>query len=469
MVIGSGPNGLSAAIVLAQAGLEVEIREAADVAGGAARSGELTLPGFTHDLGSAVHPMALSSPFFSSLPLHDHGLEWVHSPAWLAHPFDDGTAAIMVRDTGTSAEQFGSDARAYRALFEPLVAEWGRLFGEVFRPLIRIPAHPFLLARFGLRAVQPCTMLTRAIFRHDRARAVFAGCAAHSALSLESLLSAAFGIILGASGHAVGWPVPRGGSQQISNALASYLSSIGGRIVTGSPVRTLDELGAPDLILCDVTPRQFLQIAEHRLRRPFRQLLERYRYGPGVFKVDWALREPIPWKARDCRLAITVHLGGSLEEIAASERAASNCKPPEKPLVLLAQPSLFDGARAPAGQHTAWAYCHVPNAWGGSALQPVEAQIERFAPGFRECILARAVHNTAAMQEWDANLIGGDKNGGSPDISQFAFRPTWRQYATPLKGVYFCSSSTPPGGAVHGMCGYWAAQWALDYLRKQCR
>ena len=469
MVIGSGPNGLAAAIVLAQAGLEVEVREAAAVTGGAARSGALTIPGFLHDLGSAVHPMAVTSPFFSTLPLAEHGLRWVHSPAWLAHPFDDGTAAVMMREIRTTAEQFGSDAKAYRALFEPLVRHWDALAGDILGPLIRMPRHPFLMARFGLRAVQPCTWLTRTVFSGARARAVFAACAAHSTLKLESLLSGAFGIILMTCGHAAGWPVPQGGAQQIANALVEYFKQLGGRVVTGSPVTNIDELSGTDLVLCDITPRQFLQIARHRLRRPFRQLLERYRYGPGVFKVDWALREPIPWKARECRLAITIHLGGSQHEIAASERAAANGQPPATPFVLLAQPSLFDPTRAPAGQHTAWAYCHVPNGWRGSVLERMEAQIERFAPGFRDCVLARAVHNTADMQRWDGNLVGGDINGGAPELSQFALRPTWRLYATPLKGVFFCSSSTPPGGGVHGMCGYWGAQRALNFLRKQSR
>lgn len=469
VVIGSGPNGLAAAIALAQAGLDVEVREAAPTPGGATRTAELTQPGFLHDLGSAVHPMALSSPFFSTLLLPDKGLRWIHSPAWLAHPFDDGTAALLLRDIRETAAQFGSDAKAYRSLFEPLAQHWRQLADEVLRPLIRIPSHPFLMARFGLRAFQPCSVLVKAVFERDRPRAVFAACAAHSTLQLEQPLSAAFGMIMMTSGHAVGWPVPRGGAQQISNTLAACLVDLAGRVITSSPVSDIDELRGADVVLCDITPRQFLRIAGHRLRRPFRQLLERYRYGPGVFKVDWALREPIPWKAKDCRLAITVHLGGSFEEIAASERSASHGEPSDKPFILLTQPSLFDETRAPAGRHTAWAYCHVPNGWQGSVLDQMEAQIERFAPGFRECVLARAVHGPATMQSWDENLVGGDINGGAPDLGQFVFRPTWRQYATPLKGIYFCSSSTPPGGAVHGMCGYWAAQWALDYLGKQCR
>ncbi len=465
-MIGSGPNGLSAAIMLARAGLEVEVREAAPVLGGAARSGELTLPGFINDLGSAVHPMGASSPFFAKLGLERFGLEWIHSPSQLAHPFDDGTAVTLERDLSATAEQLGPDGAAYRRLYLPLVRHWPTLFKEVFRPLT-FPRHPFLVSQFGLRAMQPCTLLTKSMFRGDRARALVAGSAAHSALKLEAPLSSAFGMILGGAGHTVGWPIPRGGSQSISNALARVLESLGGRVITDARVSSLDELGSPTLTLCDVTPRQFLGLAGHRLRPSFRKLLLHFKYGPGVFKVDWALREPIPWRAKECLRSITVHLGGSLAEIATSERDAWEGRPPEKPFVLLAQPSLFDDTRAPAGQHTAWAYCHVPNGWRGSALEQLEKQIERFAPGFRDCILGRAVHNTADMEKWDGNLVGGDVNGGALSVDQFMFRPTWRRYGTPLRGVYLCSASTPPGGSVHGMCGYWAARRALRGLKKR--
>ena len=465
VVVGSGPNGLSAAILLAQAGIAVEVREAASMPGGAARSGELTLPGFTHDLGSAVHPMALSSPFFNSLPLHQFGLRWIFSPAQLAHPFDDGTAVTLERDISATAAQLGVDGPAYCKLYESLVENWPALFKEVFRPLV-FPRRPFLLARFGMRAVQPCTYLTRFLFLKDRARALVAGSVCHSALKLEAPLSAAFGMIIGGAAHAVGWPIPEGGSQSISNALAGVLESLGGRILTNAKVSKLDELGSPDLVLCDLTPRQFLSIAGHRLRPSFIKLLQHFKYGPGSYKVDWALREPIPWKAKECRRAITIHLGCTLDELAESERRPWQGRPPERPFVLLAQPSLFDASRAPAGRHTAWAYCHVPNGWAGSALQQIENQIERFAPGFRDCILERAVHNTPAMESWDANLVGGDVNGGALSMGQFAFRPTWRRYGTPLRGVYLCSASTPPGGSVHGMCGYWAAKRALRYLKK---
>jgi phytoene dehydrogenase-like protein len=377
---------------------------------------------------------------------------------------DDGSAVLLERDLASTASQFGSDAPNYRLLFEPIASRWPTLADEVLRPL-RVPHHPFLLARFGLRAIQPATVLARRSFSNLRARALFAGLAAHSFLKLEAPLSGAFGLILGATGHAVGWPSPRGGAQRITTALGGILSSYGGRISTGSPVQTLDDLGSPDLVLCDVTPRQFLALADRRLSFAFRRLLERYRYGPGVFKMDWALREPIPWRAKECLRAGTVHLGGSLEEIAASERAAWQDAPPDKPFVLLSQPTLFDSTRAPQDKHTAWAYCHVPNGWKGSMLEAIEGQIERFAPGFRDCILARAAHNTEQMQQSNPNLIGGDINGGVADVTQFVLRPTWRRYGTPLPGIYLCSSSTPPGGGVHGMCGYWAARWALDWLK----
>ena len=462
-VIGSGPNGLAGAITLAQAGLDVDVREAASQFGGGARSAELTLPGFVHDLGSAVHPMALSSPFFSKLPLRDHGLNWIWPPAAVAHPFDDGSAVTLERSVSETSSQLGEDSEAYRGLFDPLVRNWSTLAPEVLRPL-GVPGHPMLMARFGVRAIVPATVLARSSFRNVRARALFAGLSAHSVLPLEAPLSSAFGFILGVTGHAVGWPIPEGGAQRISNALAGILNGLGGRIVTDAPVTSLNDLSRRDAILCDVTPRQFAALANGRLPSLFQRAINRFQYGPGVFKVDWALREPIPWRAKECYRAATVHLGGTLEEIAASERAAWRGEAPENPFVLLVQPSLFDPSRAPAGQHTAWAYCHVPNGWPGSALAQIEAQIERFAPGFQDCILARRPWSSIEMQQWNANLIGGDLNGGAPTLKQFVLRPTWRRYGTPLKGVYFCSSSTPPGGGVHGMCGYYAAKWALQYL-----
>lgn len=470
VVVGSGPNGLAAAIVLAQSGLQVEVHETGATVGGGARSGEITLPGFMHDLGSAVHPMAVSSPFFRTLPLADYGLEWVWPGTALAHPLDDGTAVMLERDLDATTVQFDrATARAYRALYEPLVKGWDTLIPEVLQPL-RVPRHPFFLAQFGARALQPASLLIRSSFRDPRARALFAGIAGHSFLRLEAPLSSAFGMLLGAAGHTVGWPVPRGGAQQIANALAGVLKSFGGRIITDSRIDSLDELGARDLILCDVTPRQFAKLAVHKLRgRPFLQLLERYRYGPGVFKVDWALREAIPWRAKECLRAATVHLGNSFEEIAAYERTTWQTQPGAKPFIILVQPSLCDPTRAPAGHHTAWAYCHVPNGWPHPMLEEIEAQIERFAPGFRDCVLGRAVHTPQSLEAWNANLVGGDLNGGAVNPMQFFFRPTWRTYGTPLHGVYLCSSSTPPGGAVHGMCGYNAAQRALGWLKKKRR
>jgi phytoene dehydrogenase-like protein len=364
-----------------------------------------------------------------------------------------------------TAQALGPDGPAYRKLYGPLVKNWDALAIEILRPLPVIPRHPLLLANFGLKALQPATVLARSTFRGERARALFAGCAAHSMLELEAPLTAAFGVIFGATAHAVGWPIPEGGSQSITNALIGVLHAHGGRIVTDSHVDSLAELGDPDLILCDVSPRQFVRLAGNRLPTSFRQALETFRRGPGIFKMDWALREPIPWKAKECLTAATVHVGGTLEEIAASERSPEAGRSPQKPFLLLSQPTLFDRSRAPDGQHTAWAYCHVPNGWPGSALEEIENQIERFAPGFRECILARSAHGTADMERYDENLVGGDISGGAATLKQFFLRPTWRRYATPLKGVYLCSSSTPPGGGVHGMCGFHAARWALDWLR----
>ncbi|MFL6450622.1 MAG: phytoene desaturase family protein [Bryobacteraceae bacterium] len=465
VIIGSGPNGLAAAVHLARNGISVEVREAAPVPGGGARSAELTLPGFIHDLGSAVHPMAMSSPFFRSLPLTKHGLTWIQPPTPLAHPLDDGTAVLMSRSLEATAEALGPDGPAYRRLYGPLVKSWDALAVEILRPLPIVPGHPLLLANFGLKAIQPATSLARSRFKGERARAIFAGCAAHSMLNLEAPLTAAFGVIFGATAHAVGWPIPQGGSQAISNALIGVLESYGGRVISNSRVNSLRELGDPDLILCDVGPRQFIRLAGDRLHQSFRKALEEFKRGPGIFKVDWALREPIPWRAKECFTAGTVHLGGTLEEIAASERAPEEGRVPSRPFTLLSQPTLFDPSRAPAGRHTAWAYCHVPNGWHGSALEQIENQIERFAPGFRECILARAAHGTADMERYDENLVGGDISGGAATLKQFFLRPTWRRYATPLKGVYLCSSSTPPGGGVHGMCGFHAARWALDWLR----
>lgn len=463
-VIGSGPNGLAAAIQLARNGVEVEVLEADCQPGGGASTAELTLPGFLHDRGSAIHPLAVASPFFQDIPLRDHGLEWIFPPAPLAHPLDDGRAVVVERDLQTTAQSLGPDASAYEKLYAPLLRSWKGLLQDVLSPQPAIPRHPFLMASFGLRALQPATLVAKTLFRTEAARAAFAGMAAHSFLPLEQPMSASFGMILGGSAHAVGWPMPKGGSQSLTNALVSYLQSLGGTLRLETRVTSLSDLPAADLILCDITPDQLLQLAAKQLPSGYASALRRYRHGPGVFKMDWALRAPIPWAAPGCLRAGTIHLGGTLDELSASERAAWSTTPSPRPFVLLAQQSLFDPTRAPSGQHSAWAYCHVPFGSTESRQEVIEAQIERFAPGFRDTILARATFNTAEMQAWNPNLVGGDINGGALDAVQFVRRPTWRQYSTPLPGVFLCSSSTPPGGGVHGMCGYHAARRALTYL-----
>jgi phytoene dehydrogenase-like protein len=460
-VIGAGPNGLAAAIVLAQAGLPVDVLEAESTPGGAARTLELTLPGFRHDFGSAVYPLGAGSPFFSSLPLTDHGLEWIHSPAALAHPLDDGTAVMLERDLDQSKDSLGIDGPAWDQLMRPFVERWTEFAPDVLRPLPFIPKHPWLMARFGMVALQPARAVARR-FRNPRTRALFAGLAAHSFLSLDEPLSAAFAILMAVPAYAIGWPIPRGGAQSLTNALCAFLATLGGTVSTSSPVQSLGELANYDLLLCDLTPRQLVQVGGERLSDSYKRRLGRYRYGAGVFKVDYALNAPIPWKAQGCLQAATVHLGGSFEEIAASEKAVRIGQHAEHPFVLLAQPSLFDSSRAPAGKHTAWAYCHVPNGSKVNMLEKLEGQIERFAPGFRDCILARRVFSPADFENMDANLVGGDIGGGTMDIRQFLFRPTWRHYGTSARDIYICSASTPPGGGVHGMCGYHAAKMALS-------
>jgi phytoene dehydrogenase-like protein len=462
IVIGSGPNGLAAAITLARAGRSVLVYEAQESIGGGVRSADLTLPGFVHDVCSSIHPLAVASPFFRRLPLDEYGLEWVYSPAALAHPFDDGTAALLERAIESTASTLGRDATSYQQLMAPLVASWDRLEDAVLGPL-RPPRHPLALLRFSLRALRSARGLAERWFRDEPARGFFAGLAAHAIMPLERLPSAAFGLMLGMLGHIVGWPFPRGGAQRISEALASYLRALGGEIKTGMPIASLDELPSTRAVLCDVTPRQLLQIAGHRLPAGYRRQLQRYRYGPGVFKVDWALAAPIPWTATVCARAATVHVGGTLAEIAASERAAWQGHPTDRPFVLLAQHSLFDPTRAPPGQHVAWAYCHVPHGSTGDMTECIERQIERFAPGFQERILARSVLPPAGLERYNPNYVGGDINGGVQDLWQLFTRPTMRivPYATPAHGLYICSSSTPPGGGVHGMCGYFAARAAL--------
>ena len=460
IVIGSGPNGLSAAIVLAEAARSVLVIEAQKTIGGGARSAELTRPGFLHDVCSAVHPLGIASPFFRTLPLDQHGLEWIQPPSPLAHPLDDGTAAVLHRSIEETSDDLGEDGAAYQSMIAPMMADWARLEDAVLGPL-KFPRHPIALSRFGIRALRPAAGLARNLFRTERARALFAGLAAHSVLPLEYPFSSAIGLVLAILGHVAGWPIPRGGAQRISEALAGHLRSLGGEVVTDWRVESLEELPPARAVLCDLAPRGLLKISGSRLPAGYRRALERYRYGPGVFKLDWALDGPIPWKAPDCARAATVHVGGTLEEIAAAERAPWQGTQIENPFVLVAQPSLFDPSRAPAGKHTAWAYCHVPNGTDSDMTSPIENQIERFAPGFKDLILARSARPPSVMQQHNANLVGGDIGGGAMTLAQLFLRPTRRMYSTPTKGLYLCSSSTPPGGGVHGMCGYHAARAAL--------
>jgi phytoene dehydrogenase-like protein len=464
-VIGSGPNGLSAAIVLAQAGLQVDVFEAEPIPGGGARTMELTLPGFLHDFGSAVHPLAAGSPFFTSLPLQDHGLQWIHSPAALAHPLDDGTAVVLERDLAKTSNSLGADSGEWIHLVKPFVERWQDFACDILRPPPLIPRNPLLMARFGIHALSSAKAVASR-FRSERTRAFFAGLAGHAMLAFDEPLSGVMGLMFAISLHAVGWPIPHGGSQSITNSLSQYLSTLGGALKTSSRIESLQAFPGYDLYLCDVTPRQLLNIAGRRFTATFARLLQRFRYGPGVFKVDYALSEPIPWKARECLQSATVHVGGTFEQIAASERTTRDGQIAEHPFVLLAQPSLFDPTRAPTGKHTAWAYCHVPNGSQVDMLGRVEAQIERFAPGFRECVVARRASSPGDLENMNANLVGGDIGGGAMDLNQFLFRPTWRHYGTSARDVYICSSSTPPGAGVHGMCGYHAARTALKRFHR---
>src|SRR5436309_9969354 len=463
VIVGSGPNGLAAAITLARGGCSVLVCEANATIGGGARSAELTLPGFLHDVCSAVHPLAAGSPFFKTLPLEQFGLEWIQPDIPLAHPLDDGTAACLYRDVDLTADQLPGDSRAYRRLIKPLARNWQKLANEFLQPMLHLPRHPIALARFGIPAICPTTFLAKSLFRHEPARALFAGIAAHSFLPLEAPVSSAFALVLGLAGHAVGWPVPRNGSQQIATALASYLHELGGRIEVNRRLDNLNDLPKSRVILLDVSVWEFLRIAGNRLPLRYHRRLESFRHAPGIFKIDYALSSPIPWKAEACRRAGTVHLGGTINEISNAERDIARGKIPERPFVLVAQQSLFDESRAPGGQHTLWAYCHVPFGCEIDMSEQIEAQIERFAPGFRDCILARHKKSAVDLEKSNPNLAGGDINGGAANLWQLIARPILSPtpYRTPLRGIYLCSSSTPPGGGVHGMCGYHAARAAL--------
>src|SRR5215208_4644888 len=465
VVVGSGPNGLAAAIELARNGQRVAVLEGRSTVGGGMRSAEITLPGFVHDLGSAIHPLGYASPFFRSLPLEEHGLEWVHPDAPLAHPLDGGEAAVLERSIEATAAGPGNDAAAYRRLMEPISADADRIAGFfVGKPgLLR---HPLALAFSGVRSLGDAEGLANSVFEDEKAKGLFAGNAAHSFLPLDRSPSAMFGLLLGTLGHAFGWPFPRGGSQAIADALASYLTSLGGEVYTGAVVRSVGDVPRTRAVLFDVTPRQLLDIAGEHFTECYRKALKRYRYGPGIFKVDFALDAPVPWEAEGCERAGTVHLGGTLDEVSAGESAVSRGEHPERPFVLLAQQSLFDQTRAPEGKHTVWAYCHVPNGSEVDMTERIEAQIERFVPGFGDLVLAKHAAGSADLERWNPNLVGGDINGGYMDLRQLFTRPMPRvnPYLTPAGGLYICSSSTPPGGGVHGMCGCLAARVALHHL-----
>lgn len=461
VIVGSGPNGLSAAIVLARAGLSVVVLEARPTIGGGTRSAELTLPGFVHDIGSAIHPMAAGSPLFQQLPLADHGLDWIYPPVAAAHPFDGGGAALLTGSVADTARTLGADEATYRRLLEPIVQHWSTLAPDLLGPL-HWPNHPVDLARFGLDGLLPATQLAKR-FQTTEARGLWAGMAAHAIQPLTNLTTSAIALVLMAVGHWRGWPMPRGGSQQIADALASYLRSLDGEIEVDRPVRSLADLPKTRVVLFDLTPKQLLRIMGDRFSYLYRSQLEHYRYGPGVFKVDWALDGPIPFQNADCRRAGTLHLGGTLEEIAMAEQQTADGQHPDRPYVLLAQQSPFDPDRAPVGKHTAWAYCHVPNGSTVAMTDTIERQIERFAPSFRDRILARHTMNTAEIEAWNPNYVGGDINGGILDWRQLFTRPTLSlsPYKTSEPGIFICSSATPPGGGVHGMCGYHAARVVL--------
>ncbi len=461
VVVGSGPNGLAAAITMQQAGLSVLVLEGKDTIGGGLRTKELTLPGYYHDVCSAVHPLAVASPFFQTLPLHEHGLEYIYPPLAAAHPFDNGPAAILTSSLSETAQRLGADKDAYQRLMEPVVADWPRLAASILGPL-EFPDNPLAMARFGLKAI-PSARWTAHRFSTAQARGLWAGMCAHAMQPLSNLTTSAIGLVLMAAGHRRGWPIPKGGSQAIANALASYFQSIGGQIQTDTYVRSLNQLPSWRSLLFDITPKQLLQIAGHSFSSIYQWQLKRYRYGVGVYKIDWALDAPVPFTDPDCYRAGTVHIGNTYEEIAYEEKAIWKGASPQQPFVLLAQPSPFDSSRAPEGKHTLWGYCHVPSGSRLDMTSIIEKQVERFAPGFRERILARSTMDATQMEDYNPNYVGGDINGGVIDVSQLFTRPALRlsPYRTSAKGMYICSSSTPPGGGVHGMCGYYAARRAL--------
>jgi phytoene dehydrogenase-like protein len=459
VVIGSGPNGLTAAALAARRGLSTLVLEARDTIGGGLRSAQLTLPGFVHDVCSSVHPMGVASPAFRELDLAAHGAEWINPAAAAAHPLDDGTAVLLYQDVARTADQLGTDRSRYMHTIGAIAGEWPRLEMDLLSP-IGFPSHPIAFAKLGLPGLLPASVFGR-VFSASRARALFGGCAAHAILPFSAPGSTAFGLALAGVGHARGWPVARGGSQSIADALLNVIKSNGGEIETGTTIERHEQLPHAKWLFFDTSPRAMANIMRDRFPSGFASSLRDYRYGPGAFKVDWALSEPIPWKARECLEATTVHVGGTFEQIAQAESAAWSDEITERPFVLVTQPSVFDASRAPPGKHTAWGYCHVPNGTTMDMTARIEAQIERFAPGFRDCILARDVRSPLTIEAENANLVGGDVGAGSNALLNLVFRPTWRRYATPVRGVFLCSAATPPGAGVHGMCGYHAARAAF--------
>ena len=461
VVVGAGPNGLAAAVRIAQAGRSVHVIEAAPTIGGGTRTADLTLPGFFHDVCSAVHPMGLGSPFFRTLPLESHGLEWIHPDIPLAHPLDDGRVAILARSLDETAQALGSDEDNYRKLFEPFVRSFRQLAAGVLAPLVRVPRHP-VMARMGLKGTQSANRIARSALQTEEGQALFAGLGGHSIRPLGAMLTAGPAIFLGAAGHAFGWPMPKGGSQSIANALAGVLEDLGGSIETGREIKDFSELPSHRAVLFDTSPAALGRIAANQLPGRFRARLRRFRHGPGVFKLDYALSEHVPWSAAEAHRAGTVHVGGTLEQIVSAEAEVARGQHPARPFVLVAQPSLFDETRAPEGRHVLWAYTHVPAASTYDMTSKIEDQIERFAPGFRDLVLERAHKNAAEFEVYNANNVGGDISGGEMTLRQMVRRPkVFSPYTTPADGIYLCSSSTPPGAGVHGMCGYWAAEAAL--------
>lgn len=464
ILIGSGPNGLSAAVALARAGVRVTAFEAEEEIGGSMRTQELTLPGFRHDVGAAVLPLGIASPFFRSLPLEAHGLRWIEPDVPLAHPLEGGGAVGLLHSMDETEDLLGSDGPAWRGLVEPIVKAWPALVGDALSPLLRWPSSPLQMARFGMHALLSAQHVTAMAFKTHAGRTLFAGLAGHANVPLDFTASAGPALVLGAAAHATGWPVAQGGTQSLAHALASLLQELGGEIVTGHRIESLRELPAADAVLLDVTPQQFLRLAGPGLSPGDRKPFETFQRSPGICKVDWALSSPIPWTAELCRRAGTVHLGASYDEIATSELDAWNGRESQRPYVLLSQQSICDATRAPAGRHTAWAYCHVPNGSPQDFTARIEAQIERFAPGFATTVLARSTHTAPQMEQWNANLLGGDVSGGAMTLRQILRRPTLPPYRTPVKGAFLCSSSTPPGGGVHGMCGFGAALAAASHM-----